>query len=246
MMTAAVDYYEVLGVSPTASDAEVKAAYHKAIRATHPDSGGTAALFRLVQEAGETLTDQQRRAEYDTARTKPPEPEAPPAAPPPPADEWVVEDIPVVEDTPPPPKPTPSPPRPVPTPARYGPIDRAKDGLWPESIREWPTWQKVLLWLGILSVPWPLAWGRVTEIVAPHYPHSVVSRVAGYVVLEPVFVLGMVAILVFVAAITPRRRWAWAAWALAWDNDIGLLVLGVCVVWTLAKWLVVRWLARRH
>jgi DnaJ domain/Nuclease-related domain len=62
---AEVDYYELLGVSRGASAAEVKSAYRALAKVMHPDAGGTAGTFRLLQHAYETLTDPTRRAEYD-------------------------------------------------------------------------------------------------------------------------------------------------------------------------------------
>jgi hypothetical protein len=60
-----VTHYEVLGVPAAADTAEIKKAYQKRVRSSHPDVGGSAGLFRLVQEAYETLSDPRRRAAYD-------------------------------------------------------------------------------------------------------------------------------------------------------------------------------------
>lgn len=59
-------FYEVLKVSNTATYDEVKAAYRKLVRATHPDLGGDINLFRGVQEAWETLGYSNKRASYDS------------------------------------------------------------------------------------------------------------------------------------------------------------------------------------
>lgn len=60
------DYYARLGAKPSASDAELKAAWRKRVRETHPDmEGGDPQEFRLVQEAWETLGDPKSRASYD-------------------------------------------------------------------------------------------------------------------------------------------------------------------------------------
>jgi hypothetical protein len=48
--------YEILEVSPAATLAEIKSAYRRLASQVHPDQGGTRALFRLVQEAYETLS----------------------------------------------------------------------------------------------------------------------------------------------------------------------------------------------
>lgn len=80
------DHYEVLNVERTASAAEIKSAYRKLALQVHPDQGGNAALFRLVQEAWNTLSDPAKRAAYDRSldshSTPPPSPQPPPPRPP--------------------------------------------------------------------------------------------------------------------------------------------------------------------
>lgn len=58
-------HYEVLGINRDATVAEVKSAYRRAARMTHPDQGGDAAQFRLVSLAYQTLSDPSARATYD-------------------------------------------------------------------------------------------------------------------------------------------------------------------------------------
>lgn len=65
---AAKTPYEVLGVSPTASEAELKRAYRRALRDTHPDAGGSAAAFQAVQVAWQRIGDASSRERYDRAR----------------------------------------------------------------------------------------------------------------------------------------------------------------------------------
>ena len=62
------DYYDVLGVSRDASDAEIKKAYRKLSKKYHPDinkESGAEAKFKEVTEAYEVLSDSQKRAAYD-------------------------------------------------------------------------------------------------------------------------------------------------------------------------------------
>ena len=61
-----INFYEVLGISKTATQDEIRNAYRSMSKTLHPDVGGNAALFRLVNEAYETLSDPRKRSAYDT------------------------------------------------------------------------------------------------------------------------------------------------------------------------------------
>ena len=52
---AAADPYRVLGVSPAATAAEIKAAYRSLVKQHHPDVGGEAEAFRRVNDAYQLL-----------------------------------------------------------------------------------------------------------------------------------------------------------------------------------------------
>ena len=62
------DYYQTLGVQPTASEAEIKKAYRSLAMKHHPDRGGDQAKFKDISVAYDTLSNQNKRAEYDQMR----------------------------------------------------------------------------------------------------------------------------------------------------------------------------------
>ncbi|WP_340615376.1 molecular chaperone DnaJ [Xenorhabdus entomophaga] len=63
------DYYEVLGVSKTADEKEIKKAYKRLAMKYHPDRNqgdkDAESKFKEIKEAYEILTDSQKRAAYD-------------------------------------------------------------------------------------------------------------------------------------------------------------------------------------
>lgn len=65
----AKDFYGILGVSKTASEAEIKQAYRKLSKELHPDKHkgdkGKEAKFKEVNEAYEVLSDPKKKANYD-------------------------------------------------------------------------------------------------------------------------------------------------------------------------------------
>jgi len=59
------DYYEVLGISKSASTDEIKKAYRKLALKYHPDKGGDPEKFKEAKEAYEVLSDGAKRKQYD-------------------------------------------------------------------------------------------------------------------------------------------------------------------------------------
>lgn len=94
------DHYKILGVQPTATGEEIKAAFKRLALEHHPDLHGgqqaKEALFKEINESYQVLSDPQQRLKYDWARalhlraqqahkaTPPPYHEAPRTTPPPP------------------------------------------------------------------------------------------------------------------------------------------------------------------
>lgn len=65
-MTKASDLYEVLGVDRTASTDDVRKAYRRKAKSTHPDvPGGSPERFQSVALAHRVLSDETSRAKYD-------------------------------------------------------------------------------------------------------------------------------------------------------------------------------------
>jgi len=67
-MAAKRDYYEVLGIRQTATEAEIKRAFRARAREYHPDvnkAAGAETQFKEINEAYEVLSDTSKRASYD-------------------------------------------------------------------------------------------------------------------------------------------------------------------------------------
>lgn len=87
-VTDAVDPHRLLGVSTSASEGDVRAAYLRIARVVHPDAGGTDELFRIVAAAHDTLTGAPDWATPASHRftSEPPPPPPPPGPWRPPAE----------------------------------------------------------------------------------------------------------------------------------------------------------------
>ncbi|KAH9946410.1 uncharacterized protein BXZ73DRAFT_95908 [Epithele typhae] len=64
-MVKETKYYDLLDVTPDASETDLKKAYRKKALRLHPDKGGDPELFKEVTHAYEVLSDSQKRQLYD-------------------------------------------------------------------------------------------------------------------------------------------------------------------------------------
>ncbi|HEY8935826.1 MAG TPA: DnaJ domain-containing protein [Cyclobacteriaceae bacterium] len=75
------DYYEILGVSPASSSAEIRRIYRRLALQYHPDknpSPEAQATFQEINEAYEILGDEENRRRYDLKRQAPSTPDLTP------------------------------------------------------------------------------------------------------------------------------------------------------------------------
>ena len=63
---ANMNHYETLGIDRNASPEDVKKAYRRLASKHHPDKGGNTKTFQDIQTAYDTLSDPNKRAQYDT------------------------------------------------------------------------------------------------------------------------------------------------------------------------------------
>lgn len=63
-----MDYYQILGVNENSSQDEIKAAYKKLAMKNHPDRGGDTKKFQEISQAYDTLSDPQKRQNYDAQK----------------------------------------------------------------------------------------------------------------------------------------------------------------------------------
>jgi molecular chaperone DnaJ len=65
------NFYEILGVTESATQDEIKRAYRKLAVEHHPDKGGNEETFKKISEAYDTLGDEDKRRQYDLGKTNP-------------------------------------------------------------------------------------------------------------------------------------------------------------------------------
>lgn len=65
-----IDLYKILKVKKEATSEEIEASFRKLARKYHPDRGGDAEVFSLLQEAYETLSSPKEKKAYDNMRVQ--------------------------------------------------------------------------------------------------------------------------------------------------------------------------------
>ena len=63
-----MNYYQILGVAENASQDDIKKAYKKLAMKNHPDRGGDTQLFQSISQAYDTLSDPNKRSQYDAQK----------------------------------------------------------------------------------------------------------------------------------------------------------------------------------
>lgn len=64
-----MDHYQTLGIQEDANQDEIRAAYKKLAMKNHPDRGGDTKKFQEISQAYDTLSDPQKKAQYDAQKT---------------------------------------------------------------------------------------------------------------------------------------------------------------------------------
>jgi curved DNA-binding protein len=68
LYNSTMDYYQILGINENASQDEIKKAYKKLAMKNHPDRGGDTQKFQEISQAHDTLSDPQKRQQYDAQK----------------------------------------------------------------------------------------------------------------------------------------------------------------------------------
>jgi curved DNA-binding protein CbpA len=61
-----IDLYQLLGIKRAATREEIRKAYRRKAKNSHPDSGGSVEAFNALTAAHDVLSDTKRRERYDT------------------------------------------------------------------------------------------------------------------------------------------------------------------------------------